>query len=114
MELARQKCEPPQEGMQPLEESAAQEMLGEVPGWRLKDKAIEREFAFKDFREAVGFVNRLAELAEEEQHHPDICVSYAQVRVEFSTHKIGGLSRNDFIMAAKVNELVSGEKARVG
>jgi 4a-hydroxytetrahydrobiopterin dehydratase len=106
MELAKQKCEPPKEGMPPLREEEARELLGQVPGWKLKDKAIEREFEFKGFREAIGFVNRVAEVAEQEQHHPDICVSYAEVRLDLSTHKIGGLSRNDFIMAAKVNELV--------
>ena len=80
--------------------------MKETPGWTLKDNAIEREFKFKDFREAISFVNGIAEIAEEEGHHPDIYIYYNKVRLELSTHNIGGLSKNDFVLAAKVNELV--------
>lgn len=65
----------------------------------------QREFRFKDFGKAMEFVNEVAEVAEEQDHHPDICVFYNKVNLTLSTHKIGGLSRNDFILAAKIDEL---------
>ena len=64
-----------------------------------------RELRFKDFAPAMASVNRLAEVAEAEGHHPDFCVSWNRVELELVTHAIGGLSENDFIMAAKMNEL---------
>lgn len=64
-----------------------------------------REFICKDFREAMTLVNRVADLAEAEQHHPDIEISYNKVRLKLSTHSIGGLSRNDFILAAKIDRI---------
>lgn len=78
-----------------------------VPGWMLRDdgKEISREFTFKDFKEAMAFVNEVAEIAEREGHHPDIHVRWNKVRLDLSTHAIGGLSTNDFIVAAKVNVL---------
>ena len=68
---------------------------------------IERQFRFKDFREAIAFVNKVADLAESEGHHPDIFISWNKVRLTLTTHKIGGLSRNDFVLAAKIDELLS-------
>ena len=78
-------------------------LLSEVPQWAFKDRAIEREFKFSDFREAMEFVNKVAALAESEDHHPDICISYNKVRLTLSTHKVGGLSRKDFFLGAKIN-----------
>jgi len=62
-------------------------------------------FKFKGFREAMGFVNKVADIAEEEGHHPDIWISWNRVKLTLTTHKIGGLSRNDFIVAAKVDRV---------
>jgi 4a-hydroxytetrahydrobiopterin dehydratase len=90
-------------GMQPLSKGEAAELAREVPDWMLKEDSIEREFTFKDFRQAMEFVNRVADIANTEDHHPDIYISYNKVRLVLSTHKIGGLSRNDFIVAAKVD-----------
>jgi len=104
--LAEQKIEPPQAGMKPLPRGEAEKLATEVPQWTLKDNAIEREFKFKDFLEAIDFVNEAARVAQAADHHPDIHISYNKVRLEFSTHKIGGLSKNDFILAAKVDKLV--------
>ena len=71
--------------------------------WAVLDgKRISREFKFKDFKEAVQFVNKVAELSESEGHHPDIHVFYNKVRIELWTHAVGGLSENDFILAAKI------------
>lgn len=73
-----------------------------------EDKKIKKEFKFADFKGAMEFVNRIARLAEEESHHPAIFISYNKVRLTFSTHAIGGLSENDFIMAAKTDKLATG------
>lgn len=83
----------------------ARTLLGEVPGWELVDSTLVRRFKFKDFKAAMDFVNRVADLAEEEGHHPDIHISWNRVRLESTTHSIKGLSENDFIMAARINIL---------
>ncbi len=106
MTLAEQKCEPPHAGEPPLSPEQARELAKETPAWTLKEKAIEREFKLADFRQAMDFVNRVAAVANAEDHHPDIHISYGTVRLELSTHKIGGLSRNDFIVAAKIDALL--------
>jgi len=106
MTLAQEKSEPVTQATKPLSREEAEKLAMEVRQWRLKGGAIERELKFKDFPEAVDFVNAVARLAQKEDHHPDIYISYNKVRLEFSTHKIGGLSRNDFILAAKVDQLV--------
>jgi 4a-hydroxytetrahydrobiopterin dehydratase len=105
MKLQEQKCVPCHGGMPPLPHEDAIAMHEEVPEWTLKDLAIERTFTFRDFKEAVKFVNKVAEKAEQEGHHPDIHIYYNKVRLELTTHKIKGLSENDFILAAKINAL---------
>jgi 4a-hydroxytetrahydrobiopterin dehydratase len=114
-ELAKKKCVPCEGSAMPLSHDEAQEMLKQTPGWELHEVApspvkgrashfqIEREFKFKNFKEAMAFVNRVADLAENEGHHPNILLhSWNKVRLTFYTHAIGGLSQNDFIMAAKL------------
>lgn len=105
MKLSQQKCEPCQVGTPPLSREEALELNKDTPEWTLVDGAIEREFEFDDFRGSIAFVNRVAEVAEEEGHHPDIFIYYSKVRLQLSTHKIGGLSKNDFILAAKIDRL---------
>ncbi len=105
MKLSQQKCESCQVGTPPLSREEALHLLKDTPRWILEDNAIEREFEFDDFRGSIAFLNRVAEVAEEEGHHPDIFVYYSKVRLQLSTHKIGGLSRNDFILAAKIDGL---------
>ena len=90
----------------PLSVSEVDELLRETPSWIRADNSIERTVEFESFREAVEFVNRVADIAEREDHHPDMCISYNKVRLVLSTHKIGGLSRNDFILAAKIDRLL--------
>ncbi len=78
-------------------------------GWVLiRDGAhkIRRQFKFKNFREAISFINKVAEIAEKEGHHPDIYIFYNKVQLDLFTHAVGGLSENDFIMAAKINALL--------
>jgi 4a-hydroxytetrahydrobiopterin dehydratase len=105
MVLKEQNCEPCHAGTPKLSREESESMLKEIPGWTLKENSIEREFKFKDFGEAIDFINRVAEIADAEGHHPDIYNSYNVVNIELWTHKIGGLSGNDFIVAAKINEL---------
>ena len=107
-DLASKHCVPCEGGTPPMGPTAAETFLRDVPGWRLvsdEPMKITREMKFKDFRQAMAFVNRVAEVAEEEGHHPDFFVSWNRVRFELFTHAIGGLSENDFIMAAKINQL---------
>ncbi len=81
-------------------------MAGLGNGWSLmEDQRIEKEFHFKDFRGALAFTNRVGEAAEAENHHPDIGLGWGRVVISLSTHKIHGLSENDFILAAKIDAL---------
>ena len=106
MALAEQKCRPVEAGTPPLSRQQAEEPSGETPQWTLKQRVIERGFEFKSFQQAMDFVSKVAGVAEEEDHHPDIWISYNKVRLQLSTHKIGGLSKNDFILAAKIDRLL--------
>ncbi|MEK7582347.1 MAG: 4a-hydroxytetrahydrobiopterin dehydratase [Patescibacteria group bacterium] len=101
------KCAPCEGGIAPMAEDKAHAYVAEVLGWQLnKDaKQISKHYEFKDFKEAMIFINKIANLAESEGHHPDIAISYNKVDLVLSTHAIGGLSENDFILAAKINQL---------
>lgn len=105
MALKDKKCVPCEGGVPKLDERVINELLKEIEGWVYRDDKIHKRFEFKDFVEAIAFVNKMADLAESEGHHPDFFVHYNQVDVTLWTHKIGGLSESDFIMAAKINEL---------
>jgi 4a-hydroxytetrahydrobiopterin dehydratase len=98
-------AEPIAKGTLPLSQKEAEEFAREVPLWTPGTGAIEREFHFRAFREAMVFVNQVAALANEQDHHPDMFISYSKVRLTLSTHKINGLSLNDFIVAAKIDRL---------
>lgn len=106
MRLADENCKPVMSGESTLSSQAKKELAVQIPGWITKDKYIEREFQFKDFKGSIAFVNKVADLAESQNHHPDICIFYSKVKLVLSTHKIGGLSMNDFILAAKIDLLV--------
>ena len=105
--LAELKCVPCQGGIPPLDSVKARDLLRGVPDWSLSDDSsrISRRFSFGDFKEAMGFVNRVADLAEKEGHHPDIGIHWNQVDLVLYTHKIDGLHENDFIMAAKISRM---------
>ncbi len=75
----------------------------DVPAWTRREKEITREFRFKGFPEAMAFVGRVAELAQAEDHHPDICIFYNRVVLTLSTHKVGGLSTRDFRLASRID-----------
>jgi 4a-hydroxytetrahydrobiopterin dehydratase len=108
-ELCTKRCVPCEGGVQPLTEEGARALLGSVPGWSLRWESpprIMRDFEFTDFQEALAFVNRVGEIAEAEGHHPNILMySWNRVALDLYTHAIDGLHENDFILAAKVNEL---------
>lgn len=110
MALAGKTCTPCRGGIPPLGRAEAEGYLAEAPHWVLKDDAtrIERAFEFKNFAQALEFVNKVGALAEEEGHHPDISLGWGYCAVLFYTHKIKGLHENDFIMAAKTDALYEG------
>lgn len=108
-DLRQSSCVPCRGGVPPLTKDEIAAYMPQVPGWRLLEKdgiaRLSREFKFKDFRAALDFANRVGELAEREQHHPDLLVAWGKVGVETWTHKIRGLHPNDFILAAKIDAL---------
>ena len=112
MELKSQKCVPCEGGMPALAPDRVEELGAQVPSWEARDQRLRRSLQFKDFKQAMLFVNQMAELAESEGHHPDFCVQYANVEVTLWTHAVGGLSENDFILAAKLDALRLGSGAR--
>jgi len=105
--LAGKTCTPCKGGIPPLAQRDAERLGAEVPNWEIRDEArrIERTFRFANFREALGFVQSAGELAEREGHHPDIRFGWGYATVSLQTKKIKGLHENDFIMAAKLDEL---------
>lgn len=107
-ELGTQKCTPCHSATtKPLKRAAFTPYLEQTPGWEVVDDLkIEKKFQFKNFKEALAFVNKVGELAEQEQHHPNIYLhGWNKVKITLTTHAIKGLSINDFIMATKVDKL---------
>lgn len=106
-ELTAKVCIPCQGGIPPLTEPDAQLYLDQTPGWALAEGArrIERKFSFADFAATLEFVNQVGALAETEGHHPDIAFGWGYCTITLYTHKIDGLHENDFILAAKINDL---------
>ncbi len=107
--LTQQKCVRVQANDSPLTEREIAALRPEIPDWSLVDRAgmqcLERVFKFKDFSQALAFTNRVGELAEAEDHHPALLTEWGKVTVSMWTHRIKGLHRNDFIIAAKSDEL---------
>ncbi len=108
--LKQGHCVPCEGGTAPLTETEENNYHDATPQWELSREGVHkiiRSFEFKDFKEAIAFVNKIADLAELEQHHPNINLhDYKKVSVELYTHAINGLSTNDFIMAVKIDEFV--------
>jgi 4a-hydroxytetrahydrobiopterin dehydratase len=108
MNLADKRCVPCMGGIPPLRGGELQKLAEQLPAWEVVDAHhIARSFAFPDFRTALDFVNRVGAVAEEEGHHPDLCLSWGRVDVKTYTHKINGLAESDFILAAKIDRLFS-------
>ena len=107
-ELITKSCVPCRGGVPPLTEEEAKRLSEGVPAWALLENTtrLVRRFEFRDFKAAMEFVNRVADLAEEEGHHPDFEIHWNKVELTLWTHKIGGLHENDFILAAKIDRLL--------
>jgi len=109
MKLSEKHCVPCEGGTPPLDDATVMKMLGQVTGWARRDEEgkarITKRFKFKDFVAAMAFLDKMAVIAEAEGHHPDFCVHYNQVDVTLWTHAVGGLSENDFVLAAKIETL---------
>ena len=111
-ELTEMKCTACRGGEPTLTDEEIAELRPQVPEWQLVErdgaKRLERTFGFRNFAEALAFTDKVGELAEEEGHHPALLTEWGKVTVTWWTHKIGGLHQNDFIMAAKTDELYGG------
>ena len=107
MDFLNKKCIPCEGGVSKIPLDKLQEYLGKIENWHLIKNVteIEKQFKFKNFVDAVSFVNRVADVAEKEGHHPDITIHYNRVTIELWTHSIGGLSQNDFILASCIEKL---------
>jgi 4a-hydroxytetrahydrobiopterin dehydratase len=107
VELSAKHCHPYKAGTPALGLDQAVALQAHVPGWKLRPEAdgLSRLFSFDDYPGALAFLNAVAAIAIAEDHHPDMTLQYKMVRVSFSTHSVGGLSENDFICAAKVDQL---------
>jgi len=114
--LTAKSCVPCRGGIPPLSEKEARDLHSGAPEWRLEENGtrLKRRFEFKDFKNAMEFVNRVADIAEEEGHHPDIAIHWNKVDLVLWTHKIGGLHENDFILAAKIDRLLEEPRGSAG
>lgn len=112
-ELREKSCKPCEGGVPAVEREEAERLLSDLDGWQLDDdgKRIRKTWTVHDFQAGIDFFNRVTQIAEAEQHHPDLHLTdYREVVIELTTHAIGGLSENDFILAAKIEELPVSEK----
>jgi 4a-hydroxytetrahydrobiopterin dehydratase len=107
-ELADRKCIPCNGDTPPLADHEIESLLTILDsGWQLNSRYhLSKVFRFRNFREAIGFTNKIGEIAEELGHHPDIYLAWGKVEIEIWTHVINGLSENDFILAAKIDKLL--------
>lgn len=107
-DLADRRCVPCHAGTPRIGDAEARALLACLDGWELVDgRRLRREFRFRNFRDALAFVNEVGEIAEAEDHHPELLLAWGRVRVEIWTHAIDGLSANDFVLAAKLDRLAS-------
>jgi len=114
-DLTQQSCKPCEGGVRPLSRDEATALLGELTGWELSLDAneIHQTFRFKNFYQTMAFVNTVAWVAHQEDHHPDLVVGYNRCEVHYRTHAIGGLSDNDFICAAKIDSLLQNNTQKI-
>lgn len=110
--LTEQTCEACRADAPQVTDEQKQELLREIPDWQVielnGEKQLQRAFKLKNFAQAQAFTNKIGDMAEAEDHHPAILLEYGKVTVRWWTHKIGGLHKNDFIMAARTDELFGG------
>lgn len=106
-DLRQGKCVPCEGGVPPLSDAEADRLLQALPQWHRNGGTIQRVFKFANYYETLAFVNATAWVSHREDHHPVLTVDYNQVTMQYFTHAIGGLSRNDFICAAKIDALLT-------
>lgn len=106
-DLSKKNCTPCKGGVPPLKGEALEQLHRQIgESWKVIDEHhLEKEYSFKNFREALAFTNKVGEIAEQEGHHPDILLTYGKVKIQLWTHKINGLSESDFILAAKCDKI---------
>ena len=104
-DLTTRKCKPCEGGVDPLKTWEVENLLEQLDGWKLEDRAIAKTYTFRNYHETLAFVNATAWISHREDHHPDLTVGYNTCKVAYMTHAIGGLSENDFICAAKIDRL---------
>jgi 4a-hydroxytetrahydrobiopterin dehydratase len=106
MKLANRECKSCEDGNGRLKAPVVKALMKQLSGkWRLKGGQLEKSFKFPDFKKALNYTNRIGKVAEEQGHHPDVFLAYGEVRLQLSTHSAKGLTENDFILAAKINQL---------
>jgi len=107
MELESKRCLACEGGVSALPQDEIERLLAQVSGWSVEPgrSDLRKRFRFNRFAETIAFVNRMADLAESEGHHPDFCVRFTNLDVTLTTHAVGGLTENDFILAAKIDAL---------
>ncbi|HYC54372.1 MAG TPA: 4a-hydroxytetrahydrobiopterin dehydratase [Candidatus Binatia bacterium] len=104
-ELATRKCVPCRDGMPALNENEARRLLGQLDGWTIEGgHHLTKQWKFPDFVSALAYVNALGAIAEEQGHHPDLTLGWGRVGAQIWTHAAGGLTENDFILAAKADQ----------
>lgn len=106
-DLAAKQCKPCEGGVPPLADGGITVLLQQLNGWQRQGKQINKTYHFKNYYQTMAFVNAVAWISHREDHHPDMLVGYNQCVVAYTTHAIGGLSENDFICAAKIDQLFS-------
>ena len=105
-ELSSKQCVPCRGGVPPLTADEIKPLLNQLQGWEVVDEHhLRKVYKSSNFREALAFVNKVGEIAEEQGHHPDICFGWGQAEITIWTHKINGLTESDFILAAKIDEI---------
>ena len=105
-DLASRECVPCRGGVPPLDGGEVENLLKELDGWEaVEGHHLSKSFGFENFRDALAFVDRAGQLAEEQGHHPDVCFGWGYARVSIWTHKIDGLTESDFILAAKIDRV---------
>jgi len=105
--LLQESCVALNKGEATIDSSTARQLEEVITGWQISNDnlSISKNFKFKNYYETISFVNSVAWIANQQDHHPDLMVSYNQCNITYSTHSVGGLSRNDFICAARINQL---------
>jgi 4a-hydroxytetrahydrobiopterin dehydratase len=105
-DLAKKHCVPCRGGVPSLAGEALIPFAQQLPDWKIiEERHIAKSFLFPDFKTALDFVNRVGAIAEQEGHHPDLCLAWGKVDVQIYTHKIKGLTESDFILAAKIDQV---------